>query len=135
MNLSKKIIYILATTALVAVVVFYFNFSPKEFNFFPKCPFYVVTGFHCPGCGSQRAFHEILHGNIIAGIQHNLLVILAVLVIAYKFFVFFRNKANPEKSSRNLLYHNAAPWIILILVVGFWIIRNIPLAPFHFFAP
>ncbi|WP_317129911.1 DUF2752 domain-containing protein [Psychroflexus aestuariivivens] len=135
LSLTKKIVYILTTIASIAIVVFYFNFSPKSFNFFPKCPFYVLTGFHCPGCGSQRAFHEILHGNIIGGIQHNLLIVLAVLIIGYKFFVFFRNKKRPQKSNQNLLYHNATPWVILILVVGFWIIRNIPYAPFCYLAP
>ncbi|MFN2261584.1 MAG: DUF2752 domain-containing protein [Psychroflexus sp.] len=135
LSLTRKIVYVLTTIASIAIVVFYFNFSPNNFNFFPKCPFYLVTGLHCPGCGSQRAFHEILHGNFIAGIQHNLLIVLAVLVIAYKFFVFFKNNKNPKKLSQNLLYHNATPWVTLILVVGFWIIRNIPYAPFRFFAP
>jgi hypothetical protein len=30
----------------------------------PKCPFKMITGFSCPGCGIQRALYAIMHGNI-----------------------------------------------------------------------
>jgi predicted ABC-type sugar transport system permease subunit len=121
--------------AILALGMLYFNLNPKSFAYFPKCPFYSFTGLYCPGCGSQRAFHEMLHGNLWVGIQHNFLIILALLVIFYKFYVFFQNRFQKENTVKNILYHNAAPWVILGVVVSFWILRNIPMDPFIILAP
>ena len=121
--------------AILALGMLYFNLNPKSFAYFPKCPFYSFTGLYCPGCGSQRAFHEILHGNLWVGIQHNFLIILALLVIFYKFYVFFQSRFQKENTVKNILYHNAAPWVILGVVVSFWILRNIPMDPFIILAP
>lgn len=119
---------------LLTLGIFYFTINPNTFIYTPKCPFYTLTGWHCPGCGSQRAFHKILHGNIWTGLQHNFLILLAGLIIAYKFYVSYINRST-SKPSKNLLHHNATPWIILALVMGFWILRNIPLEPFLILAP
>lgn len=121
--------------AILALGMLYFNLNPKSFAYFPKCPFYSFTGLYCPGCGSQRAFHEMLHGNLWVGIQHNFLIILALLVIFYKFYVFFQSRFQKENTVKNILYHNAAPWVILGVVVSFWILRNIPMDPFIILAP
>ena len=135
----KKSISILKKISIPLVLVtfgmLYFNLNPKSFAYFPKCPFYSFTGLYCPGCGSQRAFHEMLHGNLWVGIQHNFLIILALLVIFYKFYVFFQNRFQKENTVKNILYHNATPWVILVVVVSFWILRNIPMDPFIILAP
>lgn len=114
--------------------IFYFIIDPSSFAFTPKCPFHTLTGFHCPGCGSQRAFHEMLHGNIWTGLQHNFLILFAFLIISYKFYLSYINRSTSKKTN-NLLHHNATPWLILALVLGFWILRNIPLEPFLILAP
>ncbi|WP_093365506.1 DUF2752 domain-containing protein [Psychroflexus sediminis] len=120
--------------AILTLGIFYYYFNPTSFAFTPQCPFHFLTGFHCPGCGSQRAFHEILHGNIWTGLKHNFLILLAFLVIGYKLYVSFINKSTSKKNN-NLLHHNSTPWIILAIVLGFWILRNIPLEPFLILAP
>lgn len=120
--------------ALLALGILYFTINPNTFPYTPKCPFYSLTGFHCPGCGSQRAFHEILHGNIWTGLQHNFLILFAAIIFIYKFYISYINKSSSKKSN-NLLHHNATPWVILALVVGFWILRNLPLEPFLILAP
>ncbi|MDE7125963.1 MAG: DUF2752 domain-containing protein [Muribaculaceae bacterium] len=49
----------------------------------PRCVFKAITGYDCPGCGSQRAFHALLHGNVYEAFVLNpavfALVPLAVL--------------------------------------------------------
>ncbi len=112
----------------------YFNTNPSGQSFFPKCPFHSITGLHCPGCGSQRALHDFLHGKILEGFQHNFLIGLALLVILYKAFLWIRSYFYPQKNN-NLLYNPKTAWVILILVLVFWILRNIPLSPFNILAP
>ncbi len=119
---------------VITLGIFYFSVNPNTFIYTPKCPFHFLTGLHCPGCGTQRAFHEILHGNIWEGLQHNFLILFAFLILSYKLYVSYKSNST-SKPVKNLLHHNAAPWLILALVLGFWILRNLPLEPFQILAP
>ncbi len=57
----------------------YFWFDPvEEGRFFPKCPVYFLTGLQCPSCGSQRAFHALLHGEFLAALRYNYFIVFGV---------------------------------------------------------
>lgn len=117
---------------LLALGIFYYTINPETFAYTPKCIFNSITGLHCPGCGTQRALHEVLHGNIWTGLQHNFLLLFAAIIIPYKLYV--SNKST-NSSKKHILHHFASPWFILAIVLGFWILRNIPLDPFLILAP
>jgi len=119
---------------LLALGIFYFAINPTSFAYTPKCPFHTLTGFHCPGCGSQRALHQILHGNIWEGLKHNFLILLAVILIGYRIFTLVVNN-DSGKGSKNLLQHHYTPWIIFTFIMVFWILRNLPLKIFQILAP
>ncbi|MEM9293244.1 MAG: DUF2752 domain-containing protein [Acidobacteriota bacterium] len=42
----------------------------------PRCPFRSFTGFLCPGCGSLRAMHHLLHGELALALRLNPLTVL-----------------------------------------------------------
>jgi len=117
---------------VLAFLFFYVN--PSNVNFFPKCPLYVTTGIYCPGCGSQRATHQLLHLNILGVLQQNILYLFGVLLIGYHLIVTSLNLFF-KKHIYNYLYHPKTPIIILIIVIVFWILRNIPYYPFNLLAP
>src|SRR5687767_9946485 len=56
---------------LAAGAVYLFVFEPGRSGFFPICPFRFLTGFTCPGCGTTRALHQILHGHILTAFTLN----------------------------------------------------------------
>lgn len=135
--MSKNLkIFIYTGLGFIAIATssLYLNFSPTDFSFFPQCPFHYFTGLHCPGCGTQRAIHDILNGNIISGLQHNVLIVLAILVLTYNGFIMLRKHYYPDKT-KNLLYHKATPMILFFTIIFYWIGRNIPIEPFTFLAP
>lgn len=137
MTLSKptKITLICLSVLLGLLLLWlYFNVNPNGQSFIPKCPFHSITGLHCPGCGSQRALHDFLHGRLLEGFQHNVLIGLGLLVMFYKAFLWIRSYFYPQKTN-NLLYNPKTAWAILILIVVFWILRNIPFSPFNILAP
>lgn len=132
----KIITYTSLALLALAMLSLYFFLNPSKVDLFPQCYFHKFTGLHCPGCGSQRAIHALLHGDIWKAIQHNFLIILAFLLLVYKLFLWafpYRKKLNRKR--KNVLYANATPWIVLAIVVLFWILRNLPGAPFTFLAP
>lgn len=97
------------------------------------CPFYELTGLYCPGCGSGRAVAATLRGELwTAFCQNPMLYILgipsmAVLIWEYIRIVFYVRRMKPVTPPQWLVYS------VLVLLVGFWILRNVPW--FSFLAP
>ena len=131
LKLLLIIIGVLTFLGMLAVYVFW---NPADANIFPKCPFYVTTGIYCPGCGSQRAAHQILNGNIIEGIRHNYMIALLAVVLLYQGFIYVMNE-RLGKNMTNLLHKSKVTNSILVLVILFWILRNINVFPFTELAP
>ena len=116
------------------MLALYFFWNPSEVDVFPSCSFYSITGIYCPGCGSQRAAHKLLNGNVIEGIRHNYLIALLALVLLYQAFIFVVNTIL-DKQIINLLHKPKVTFGILILIILFWVLRNINLFPFTELAP
>lgn len=111
---------------LVAIflVAYYYVFDPEtESEFFLKCPLYEVTGLQCPGCGSQRAFHALLHFNFQEAIRQNVLFVLGLPYVGILFLTSF-DKVKYQKIRAFLL----SSWMILgitLLSILFAIVRNL----------
>lgn len=75
---------IIIPVVLVAAGIVYYLFDPTGNPFFVQCSVRQATGYYCPGCGAQRALHDVLHGDILAAIRHNyFLAVAAVGAVAY----------------------------------------------------
>jgi Protein of unknown function (DUF2752) len=109
--------------------LFFFNPASPTNQFFPKCPFRLLTGWQCPGCGSTRACYELLHLHPIAAFKLNPLMMLTLPFIVYGFLGFTRSAITGKPQRRVFipaLYLQA--W--LVLLIFFWIFRNTPWYPF-----
>jgi hypothetical protein len=104
-------------------------FEPGKTGFFPSCPFRALTGFNCPGCGTTRALHQLLHGNVVSAFELNPLMILLLPVVVYA-LVSFTKSAITRRPMPNISIQQGYVWLSLIVVLGFWIFRNTPLYPF-----
>ena len=67
MSTRHIIMIVLVAVALLCAAGIYYFYDPSLNGFFPRCPFLSITGWRCPGCGSQRAIHAILHGYVSIG--------------------------------------------------------------------
>ena len=74
--------------AVVAVFCIFLLFDPEQYALFPKCPSLLLTGYECPGCGSQRAIYHLLHLRIGTAFRYNALL---VLLLPYLLSVFIWN--------------------------------------------
>lgn len=111
---------------ILAVLLLYGFFDPEKSILFPKCIFHAITGLKCPGCGTQRAIHQLLHGNFAAAMHCNALAVLSVPYIALGIFLGTRNISNPFLASvKRHLYSGNAVYVALSVIAAFWILRNI----------
>lgn len=108
--------------------------NPGENRWFPPCPFKYLTGWYCPGCGSTRALHHMLHGRLAAAFGYNPLMVSSVP------FLLFNGLGRMLPARKRRLFDEAnlspaAIVCILVCVVLFGVLRNLPMYPFSFLAP
>ena len=115
-----------------AILLLYFFVEPKDGSILPKCFFHELTGLYCPGCGVQRSFHALLNGRILTAIDYNLLFILFLPLIIYFILAFTWGK---KTSPSSIIYKPVFSFTVVIVVVSFWVLRNIPYTPFSWLAP
>lgn len=114
---------------LATGAVYLFVFEPGRTGFFPVCIFRLLTGFTCPGCGTTRALHEIVHGHFAAAFMLNPLLLIASPFLLLAFLRYSVIVMRGDVPRKNAL---PAPYIyaVFFIVVGFWIFRNTPFYPF-----
>jgi len=111
----------------VAGGAFLFCFDPTRYHFYPTCIFHQATGLLCPGCGSLRALHQLLHGHLLTAFRFNPLLVIALPLLVC-FGVLYGARNQRQQVERVLLKPR---WLwamgLILLVVSIW--RNLPGAP------
>ncbi|HEX3998913.1 MAG TPA: DUF2752 domain-containing protein [Pirellulales bacterium] len=131
------LLILLAAPLFVGVLVLLYSRDPAGESGYPVCVFHHLTGLDCPGCGTLRALHQLLHGNVLAALRLNalsvcLLPVLA-LVVARNWLAAWRGRV--ARWPRPRWVPAGWRWGIVVLVIGFGILRNVPLWPFKLLAP
>ncbi len=130
----KKFLNIGLLIGFTSLAVFFFLLDPAKHIIFPRCLFNSVTGYYCPGCGSQRAIHSLLHFDFAGVVSYNFLFIPAFLLILYHYLHPLLNRIFKWELP-NIFYFRNTYWIIFGFVVVFWVLRNLPFYPFSVLAP
>ncbi len=98
-----------------------YTYSPEEYAWFSKCPFLLLSGYQCPACGVQRAFHAFLHGEFCKSLSYNPFFVIsvpyAILVLATKIPKF--------KVLKKVVFHKTVVYGYVALFCAWWVIRNL----------
>jgi hypothetical protein len=95
------------------------------------CFFHQFTGLYCPGCGGTRAVILLSRGDILGALRMNpftLTLIAAVAASLIHCLVRGRGINYTGKNGRGGV-------AIASFVLAFFVLRNIPVAPFTYLAP
>jgi hypothetical protein len=116
---ATRLILVLSVAVIVGIL---FVFNPATSAFYPFCPLHRLTGLLCPGCGSLRATHELLHGHLLAAFHLNALFVLALPLVASLAarWIYRRYRGQPVSfgiSGKPL-------WAGFIITVLFGVFRN-----------
>ncbi len=125
---QDKYFYVVGWCMLGALAIFLIVLAVLHqdlVGFLPPCAFHLITGFYCPGCGGTRALKLLLQGHIIRSfLCHPFVPYVAV------FGGWFMLSQTIERLSRHRLaigmhYRNLYLWIMLVLIFGNWIVKNL----------
>ena len=90
----------------------------------PPCIFYKLTGLYCPGCGSGRALRALLTADVATAFRMNPLGFILIPVVTVLYLM------RPQVLRRRLVQIS-----LLILLVAYAVLRNLPYYPFTLLAP
>ena len=123
---KRLLVYISLPVLVLAMIFIYTTFTPAESELFPKCIFRRLTGLECPGCGSQRAIHHLLNGEIGAAWKMNQLLIISIPYIILGYTVsLLQKRYSWALAVRKRLYGVVAIWIVFGVVICFAVWRNL----------
>lgn len=101
---------------MTAIVGLYFYVDPTSTPLFPRCPINAITGLQCPGCGSQRAIHALLHADLAAAWRYNPLLPLSIPYLAALLTSQLLRRRS-HLMSRIYLLLTSTPAIIIITLI------------------
>jgi Protein of unknown function (DUF2752) len=88
------------------------------------CPFKRLTGLDCPGCGSTRSLGALMHLDLAAALDHNVLVPFALAFVVVSWAVWTRSTWI-DRPTPALVRGPGAIMAIGAVLVGFAVVRNL----------
>lgn len=113
----------LAAGLSVAVALLHVR-DPHQSGSYGYCPWLLLTGTYCPGCGGLRAVHDLTDGDVGAALSSNLLVVvlIPVAVLAWAVWARARWRGRPLRAPAGA---KPAAWVLAAVVVAFTVLRNL----------
>ena len=109
--------------AILGGLAIVYQFPPAENSFYPRCPIYLTTHWLCPGCGSTRALHSLLHLDIQSALRYNaLFTLLFPIACLWIGFIVYRTMRYDQFP--NLAFPRSLAVCLIVTVVLFTIARN-----------
>jgi len=124
---------ILAVLAGLTIMLVLFVFDPSGNAFYPICLFHRTTGLLCPGCGSLRALHQLLHGHISEAFYYNPMLVMGIPVMIW--FGWLVLVGRLRQTPVRIVRPGKWVWLLVGVVLAFSIWRNVPGTPFAISGP
>lgn len=96
------------------------------------CTFSRKTHLYCPGCGGTRAVRYFLKGDMLSSFLSNAIPVYTAIVLLRIWVALFHNTVMEKirKGKKWTLFYRWEMWGILIVVAGYFILRNVFLVLF-----
>ncbi|MEO7069673.1 MAG: DUF2752 domain-containing protein [Nostocoides sp.] len=89
------------------------------------CPFLLLTGHPCPGCGGLRATNDLLHGELTAALSSNAYAVLSIAALAVLWTAWVVRRVRSTTSALSLVSGRLGLWWLAGLL-AFGALRLLP---------
>ncbi len=127
-----KVLGMVGACCAASTVLFLFN--PVSAGFYPPCLVKLLTGFYCPGCGTARALHQLLHGDFLKALDFNPLLVISLPFLAYGFLSYVLSGLG-QRGFPRIFTSSFWTWAIYSTMFVYTLLRNIPIYPLTVLAP
>lgn len=111
------------------------HYGPTGVPWTPGCVLHDLTGLNCPGCGMTRAAHATLQGRLGDAFRLNPVGMILLPVASVGLGIEVLNWTREKPLPFRMKIGARGAWIFVAVIIGFGILRNIPLWPFTLLAP
>ena len=103
--------------------------DPHDSGTWGYCPWLLLTGTYCPGCGALRAVNDLTRGDVLGAASSNLVFVLAVPVVVW-LWLRWADAAWSGRPSASPAWSRAHSGLLLgslaAVMVVFTVLRNLP---------
>ena len=90
------------------------------------CPFKLLTGWDCPGCGALRAVNDLGNGHVDAALHSNAVLVLSLPLLVLGWIAWTMHTARRGPVAVRPRAVSLASTAYVLVVLGFAIYRNTP---------
>lgn len=96
--------------------------QPGSYGF---CPFLLLTGHPCPGCGGLRAMNNLTHGDLAGALSSNAMAVVLLAVMGVAWIVWFHRRRR-GRAVPLLAFNSPVLWGLVIAFFVFGVLRWTP---------
>jgi hypothetical protein len=100
--------------------------DPHESGSYLFCPWLVLTGTYCPGCGGLRAVNDLTRGDFVAAASSNLFLVGSLPLLL---LLWTRWLTDRWQGVRRAVDHRRGVLgasVLGAVALAFWVLRNLP---------
>ena len=87
------------------------------------CPFFLITGFQCPGCGISRMLMALIRLDFVSAFHYNPAVLLTSPILL---FFLIRSDIGYIRTGKSSVNKYNFVWIAeLVILLAFGVVRNL----------
>lgn len=119
---SLQFAVITAPVILIIILIYFRDSIIYLGSLLPRCPFYSLTGYYCPGCGNTRSVIHLLHGDLIGSLRYNIAPVTLTIIA---FLLYLELITYAFGKYKKILTRNSHFWFTFLgLAILYFVIRN-----------
>ncbi|HET6627659.1 MAG TPA: DUF2752 domain-containing protein [Nocardioidaceae bacterium] len=116
---------LLAAGVLGASVLLHLH-DPHQSGSWGYCPWLLLTGTACPGCGGLRAVNDLTRGDLAAAASSNVLFVGSIPLLTVLWARWFADRWHGVRRTLSTPRAYVYSGLFLAVALTFWVARNLP---------
>lgn len=116
---------LVAGAVLAASVVLHLR-DPHQSGSYLFCPWLLLTGTYCPGCGGLRAVNDLTNGDIAAAASSNVLFVGSIPLLLVMWGRWFTDRWRGVRRAVDQRRAVLLASMFGVVALVFWVVRNLP---------